>query len=76
MRKKKYEEFKMDKKKTAIVVFVGVFPAVMLGIVLHAIKSEQKKAQSREEDRDARVRLILKAIHANFCVNKELVRCV
>lgn len=50
----------------------GVFTAVMSGLILHAIKSGQKKAQSREEDRDAREHLTLEAINATFCVNKEL----
>lgn len=67
----------MDKeKKTAIRIFIGVFPTVMLGLVLHAIKSGQKKVRVREQDRDATERLILEAINTIFCVNKELVRCV
>ena len=62
--------------ETAIGILVGIFTAVMSGLILHAIKSGQKKAQVREEDRDEREKLTLEAINASFCVNKEVVACV
>ncbi|MCQ4637011.1 hypothetical protein NE619_09735 [Anaerovorax odorimutans] len=61
---------------TIISALVGIFTAVMSGLILYVVKSGQKKAQSREEDRDKREQLTLEAINASFCVNKELVSCV
>ncbi|MCO7121902.1 hypothetical protein NIA71_08635 [Ihubacter massiliensis] len=62
--------------ETALTMLLSLATTVIAGVALHAIKSGQKKAQSREEDRDKREQLTLEAINASFCVNKELVSCV
>lgn len=61
---------------TVISVFAGILTPILSGLALYAIKSGQRKAQTREEDRDEREQLTMEAINASFCVNKELVNCV
>ncbi|MEG1298297.1 MAG: hypothetical protein RSD18_04835 [Anaerovoracaceae bacterium] len=62
--------------EAAVITLLNLVTTIIAGVILHAIKSGQKEAQKREEDRDERERLTLEAINASFCVNKELVSCV
>ena len=57
-------------------IALSLLSSVLSGIILLVIKAGQKKAQSREADRDERERLILDSLNGLNCVQKELVECV